>query len=130
MNDSTLERKRALAVRFIKRMQPCRGLDEELITADFRWWAASLGWIDRDQMRQLLTTLDAIMPEMPEMTILGTTAEGDRVAIEAIGRCALANGKRYDSTYHFLITVRGERVCAVKEYTDTKLAHETFGPVN
>ena len=124
---SPIEDNRALAIKFIERMKPCGGIDENLISEDFRWWAPGLGSSDKTKMKALIDHLKPIMPRMPEMTIAGSTAEGDRVALEVSGKCELADGSRYDNEYHFLIFVRDGRVRLVKEYTDTKLAHDTFG---
>lgn len=122
-----IEQNRALAVRFVKRMKECRGIDEELVTGDFRWWSSGIGFMDMSRMKQLLATLDAVMPQMPDMTIQATTAEADRVAVEAIGACDLANGKRYENTYHFLFFIRHGRICLLKEYLDSRLAAEVLG---
>lgn len=119
---------RDVAVNFIERMKYCRGIDEALITDDFRWWTPAAGWRDKNEMRALIATLDSLMPYMPEMTILSTTAEGDRVAVEASGRCELTNGRRYENTYHFLITVRNRKVCAIREHNDTQRANDAFAP--
>jgi ketosteroid isomerase-like protein len=124
---STIESNRALAIKFIERMKPCDGIDEALISDDFRWWAPGLGYSDKTQMKALIAQLKPILPRMPDMTIVSSISEGDRVALEVSGKCELANGRRYDNEYHFLITVRDGRVHLVKEYTDTKLAHDTFG---
>lgn len=124
MRDS--ETNRALAIEFIRRMKECRGIDESLITADFQWWTPGAGYSDAKTMNSLIATLDPVMPDMPDMTILGTTAEGDRVAVEATGKCLLANGKHYDNTYHFLIVLEHGRVRMVKEYLDTQIAHDAF----
>jgi uncharacterized protein len=123
----SVEQNRAIALQFLQRMKHCRGIDEALITEDFQWWTPGMGFVDKTKMQQIISTLDQIMPQMPDMTITGTTAEGNRVAIEASGSCELANGKRYANTYHFLIELQDGRVRRVKEYMDTKLAHDIFG---
>jgi len=124
---NSVENNRALAVKFIERMRACGGIDETLISEDFRWWAPGLGSSDKARMKSLVEHLKPIMPRLPEMTVTGSTSEGDRVALEVSGKCELADGSRYDNEYHFLIFVREGRVRLVKEYTDTKLAHDAFG---
>ena len=123
----SIEENRAIAIKFIQRMKVVRGIDPDLVTEDFQWWSSGTGYLDRAKMQALIGTLDAIMPQMPEMTIVGTTAEGDRVALEVSGKCELANGRRYDNSYHFLILLRGGRVRMIKEYLDTKLAFDAIG---
>jgi uncharacterized protein len=126
---ASLDDNRGLATKFIQRMKHCGGIDEDLISEDFRWWSPDLGFKDKTQMKALIASLEPLMPHMPDMTIVGATCEGDRVALEVSGKCELANGRRYDNEYHFLLFVRNGRVRLVKEYTDTKLAHDAFGGV-
>jgi ketosteroid isomerase-like protein len=95
---------------------------EELVTDDCKWWAPGFGTMDKTQFMGLVTQMKPIMPEMPKITITGTTAEGDRVAVEAEGSAKLANGKTYANTYHFLFVFRGDRICLIKEYMDSKYA--------
>jgi ketosteroid isomerase-like protein len=125
---SSTEDNRATAIKFIKRMKICRGIDLDLVTEDFQWWSPGSGYFNAQQMNAVIGTLDSIMPRMPDMTIDATTAEGDRIALEVSGKCELSNGRRYDNMYHFLILLRDGRVQLVKEYLDTKVAHEAFGP--
>jgi ketosteroid isomerase-like protein len=53
-------------------------------------------------------------------------AEGDKVAVEAEGFAELADGRSFTPHYHFLITVRGDKLLEVKEYMDTQHAKEIF----
>jgi uncharacterized protein len=123
---SSIESNRALAIKFIERMKTCGGIDETLISDDFRWWASGVGYSDATQMKALIAQLKPMLPRLPDMTIASSIAEADRVALEVSGKCELADGRRYDNEYHFLIFVRDGRVCLVKEYTDTKLGHDAF----
>jgi ketosteroid isomerase-like protein len=65
--------------------------------------------------------------EVNGLSITGTVAEGNKVAIEGISDGRLRNGKAYANTYHYLITFRGDKICAVKEYMDTLYASHVFG---
>lgn len=60
--------------------------------------------------------------------VITLTAEGDRVACELQGRATMANGAAYNNTYHFLVFLRGDKICRIKEYLDTKLADAVLGP--
>ena len=62
----------------------------------------------------------------PTVTITGTTAEGGRVAIEAVGTGKLRNGRDYANRYHFLLEVRDGRVLAIREYMDSQHVAEAF----
>jgi ketosteroid isomerase-like protein len=53
-------------------------------------------------------------------------AEGNRVAVEAEGFAELSNGRVYNSLYHFVFEVEGDKVTGVKEYLDTHHAHAIF----
>ena len=53
-------------------------------------------------------------------------AEGDKVAVEAEGFAELMDGRSYTPHYHFLVTVRGDKVLEVKEYMDTQHAKDVF----
>lgn len=52
-------------------------------------------------------------------TILGVTAEGERVAIEAKVRASGKDGVDYDNRLHFLFVVRGQKIVEVREYLDS-----------
>jgi ketosteroid isomerase-like protein len=56
-----------------------------------------------------------------KIEILGVTAEGDRVAIEAksTGIANPANGRRYGNFYHFLMKIADGKLLLFKEYQDT-----------
>lgn len=71
----SIEENRATAIKLIKRMKVCRGIDPELITENFQWWSPGSGYFNALQLTAMIGTLDAIMPRMPEMTIDATTAE-------------------------------------------------------
>ncbi len=61
-------------------------------------------------------------PNGISFTILGITAEGDRVAVEAESLGEHASGQTYHNFYHFLFTIRDGKVASLKEYLDTELA--------
>jgi ketosteroid isomerase-like protein len=53
------------------------------------------------------------------MTIKSCIGEDDKVAVEAESLGTLKNGRTYNQEYHMLITVRDEKISAVREYLDT-----------
>lgn len=53
------------------------------------------------------------------MKVKQTTAEGDRVAVEAESYGELANGRVYNQEYHVLMTIRDGKIAAAREYMDT-----------
>jgi uncharacterized protein len=65
-----------------------------------------------------------------EQQIVGTTCEGDRVAVEATGKTVLANGNTYRNVYHFLFEVRGGKIVTFKEYCNTKAIEAFSSPLS
>lgn len=58
--------------------------------------------------------------------IVGITAEGNRVAVEAVASMELSNGKLYEQRYHYVYEIRDGRVVAAREYLDTLTAANAF----
>ena len=126
----SVEQNRQIALSYFKRtVEENTGVIEDLLTKDCQWWAPGIGTMDKTTFKALIEQMRPVMPTMPSMTITGVTAEGDRVAMEAKGSGKLADGRMYENTYHFLFVFRNGRICAVKEYNDTKYAAEVFGTV-
>jgi ketosteroid isomerase-like protein len=63
---------------------------------------------------------------MPELVLVGMTAEGDRVAVEAKLTGRLASGALYDQRYHLLFEVRDGKITACREYYDTDLVRRVI----
>ena len=55
-----------------------------------------------------------------------STAEGERLAIEAESEGITVTGKRYEQKYHFLMRVRDGKIVEFKEYMDTEYAREVL----
>src|SRR3546814_19723352 len=66
--------------------------------------------------------------KVKETKIIGTTAEGDRVAIESRGNFEFEDGRVYRNSYHHLFIVRDNQVVKVHEYLDTALTARVFQP--
>ncbi|HUJ40409.1 MAG TPA: nuclear transport factor 2 family protein [Candidatus Acidoferrales bacterium] len=54
-------------------------------------------------------------------------ADGDFVAVEALGNSKTKTGRPYRNAYCFVFRVQGGKLKEVREYMDTELATETFG---
>lgn len=54
--------------------------------------------------------------------------DGDFVVIEHSGRNELADGRRYDNNYCWVFRFQDGLIQEVREYMDTQLVTETFGP--
>ena len=62
------------------------------------------------------------------LTVLGVTAEGDRVAIEAVSDGMMTNGKPYRNSYHYLFVFDGGKVKLAKLYNDTQHVADVRNP--
>jgi uncharacterized protein len=72
--------------------------------------------------------LSALFPAGISTEVLSITAEEDRVSCEVESHAVTVAGVRYDNHYHFLVWLRGGKVCRIKEYLDTKLTDQVFAP--
>jgi hypothetical protein len=61
-----------------------------------------------------------------QITPTATTAQGNRVAVEAEGYAELNDGRVYNPTYHFLFEINDGQITSVREYLDTKHAFDIF----
>jgi uncharacterized protein len=99
---------------------------EALLDPGFHWWVAA--WGDRTRaafIEGLKRTMSGF--EQREVKVIGITAEGERVAVEAEGRFERP-GLVYRNTYHYLFIVRDGRITRGCEYFDTAAAAAAFGP--
>ena len=87
------------------------------------------GVYDKERLGRLFRRMQAQLENGLEMTVLGSVAEGDRVAIEVESSGDLKNGRQYRQQYHFLITLRDGKIASVREYLDTHHAFDVWiGP--
>jgi len=84
------------------------------------------GDYDKPRLRALFDRMLSALDGGLKMTVLGTVAEGDRVAVEVESSGDLRNGRRYRQQYHFLITVRDGKIASVREYLDTQHAFDVW----
>ncbi len=61
------------------------------------------------------------------LSLTGITAEGNRVAVEAVSDDETLEGKRYLNQYHFLFEFKNGKFTAVREYMDPMHVREVFG---
>jgi ketosteroid isomerase-like protein len=123
------ENNRALVLRLMKAMDKCDAdTIREIIAPDATWWVLGVGTLDRET---LIAQLGALFggARVAETLIVGTTAEGERVAVEAKGNFEFADGRVYRNDYHQLYKVRDGRVIGVREYLDLRVTEAVFGPM-
>ena len=97
------------------------------LSDDATWWIAgrpeqlpAAGSYSKEKIARLFQTMAGQLPGGLKMTIKDLIAEGDRVALEVESLGQLQNGRVYNQQYHFLITIRDEKIYAVREYLDTQ----------
>lgn len=54
------------------------------------------------------------------------TAQGSRVALEALVEAELRSGRQYRNEYHFAFTVEQQQITSVRAYLDTEHLRVTF----
>ncbi len=84
------------------------------------------GVYDKARLRGLFDRMVAALENGLTMTVVGSIAEGNHVAIEVESFGELKNGRSYRQQYHFLITVRDGKIAAVREYLDTHHAWDVW----
>jgi ketosteroid isomerase-like protein len=93
----------------------------ELASDDLQFQTPTGDVVDKRIMRKIIPAFHARMTST-KMEITGVTAEGGRVAIEAIGSSELKNGKWYNNIYHFLFVIDDGRIKRFHEYCNTEAA--------
>jgi uncharacterized protein len=123
-----IEENRKVATEFFRRHDTgdTRGA-LDLMTDDCIYWLAGKPGSNASAGRRTKAEMEGIFQRMAErmtgplrMTVLGTVAEGEKVAVEARSRGELRNGRVYEQEYHVLMTIRDGRIAAAREYMDTQ----------
>ena len=76
---------------------------------------------------KLFAPLGEVLADGIKVEIDTLTAERDRVVMEARGRAQTKQGKHYNNHYCIVITVRDDKIAAVREYLDSELVTAVFG---
>ncbi len=97
---------------------------------DFQIWVTgSLPFSGTNDRAGALAGMPAVLDIFPEglvFTVKDMTAEGEKVAIEAISRGKTFRGDQYEQEYHFLMRARGGKIVEWKEYMDTEHARKVL----
>jgi len=86
------------------------------------------GVLTKSELRKLMADSSGMFKDGLHITVTDVTASGDRVALEAYSNADLANGKKYNNTYHWLFVVKNGKITVLKEYMDTLHAATAFAP--
>lgn len=120
---------RAIVLRLMRALNVCDiATIRDIVAPDATWWVLGMGTIDRET---LIAQLQAMLgsAKVAETHIVGTTSEGERVAIESRGNFEFEDGRIYRNSYHHLFVVRSEQVIGVREYLDLNEVQRVFGPL-
>jgi ketosteroid isomerase-like protein len=104
-----------------------------LMTDDVVWripgkpeLTAVSGAYDKARIGRLFNRMQSALESGLKMTVVGSIAEGDQVAVEVESSGDLKNGRKYRQQYHFLITMRDGKIASVREYLDTHHAFDVW----
>jgi uncharacterized protein len=91
---------------------------------DFEYWmmSATIQKYSKALLIKTMKDFSSLMERWVSFTVVGTTAEGDRVAVEAEGDGLTVAGKAYRNRYHFVFEFRGGTLARIREYMDTAYA--------
>jgi uncharacterized protein len=105
----------------------------DLLANDVNWWIVgkpevlpAAGDHNKEQITALLTNMARQLENGLEMTVKGTIAEGDKVAVELESYGALKNGRVYNNLYHMLMTIHDGKIHEIREYLDTQHVAATW----
>jgi hypothetical protein len=103
---------------------------DSLYADDFRLWTAGSMPISGEHPRaeaiEGMSGIFAVFPKGIRFDVTGTTAQGERVAVEAESHGDHISGIHYNNLYHFLVIVRDGKIRELREYMDTQMAQEVL----
>lgn len=105
---------------------------EALTSEELEYWVAGRtplsGYRNKAQLAAAMPDFAPFFPNGLRMSVTGTTAEAQRVAIEAESHGITADGKTYENCYHFLFEFDAAgKIAKVREYMDTAHVADIFG---
>ena len=124
-----IEAKRAAAIEFW--LGACRGqVDRNMCSEDFTFWNPQMGTLSRDDFLAAAAGSMDIFDGPLVIHVDDTTAENNRVAIEAHSEAKLINGARYANRYHMLIVFNDAgKIRRMDEHLDSQHMAEVVSPL-
>lgn len=89
-----------------------------LVAPDFQHVGPDGNAVDATALHALFAGLGPMLVDGIKMNLVGSTVQGDRVALEMTGSARLTNGKTYRNRYHFLFVINGGTIHRIHEYCD------------
>lgn len=106
----------------------------ELMADDVTWqWMGVESWTRRFEGKASLRDVlfggaDEHLAPSSSVVVRHVHGDGDHVVVEHQGRNELPDGRRYDNNYCWVCHFENGRITEVREYMDTQLVTDTFGP--
>jgi uncharacterized protein len=117
----------AIALEYLQRMA---GLEFEralsLAADDAVFQGPDGTQLDKSGMASMFKVVGPRFAGPLQLSILGTTCEGNRVAIEARGTAPLTNGLTYSNNYHYAFEINNGAIVRSREYCCTKAPDVIF----
>src|SRR5439155_3432731 len=82
----------------------------------------------KEELREFWSAMPVAFHLPLEVTVLGTTAEGNRVAMELEVRGTLKHGEPYRNFYHHRFEIEDGKVQSLREYMDSHYTAQTLLP--
>lgn len=93
---------------------------DDMLADDFVFWNAITGELPRETILSMPNALKEGIKGELKITETGITAEGNKVAIEAVSEAELKSGERYGNVYHFLFEFAPDgRIRRMAEHLDS-----------
>jgi ketosteroid isomerase-like protein len=124
-----LEAKCAAAVAFW--LGACKGqVDRAMCAQDFTFWNPQMGTLSRDDFLAAASGSMDIFDGPLNIFVDATTAENNRVAIEAHSEAKLINGARYANRYHMLVVFDDDgKIARMDEHLDSQHMADVVSPL-
>lgn len=118
-----------LAWMFLQNTSADGDLDEgfALLSDDFTYWSnTTRRTCDKAELRRITEWIKSIA--LINFEMISCLNEGENVVIEARPDGVTTSGVRYDVPIAFVFETRDGLITAMREYGDTRLVREAFGP--
>lgn len=125
------EEHKAVVLQFLEAFSESRFHDAlEHMDEQGTWWVAGTtgisGTYTKSAFFELASGVAGGTKAGIRLSPTGITAEGNRVAVEAVSDGETTDGKRYLNQYHFLFEFNGNKFIAVREYMDPMHVADVF----
>jgi ketosteroid isomerase-like protein len=120
-----------LAWMFLQCFSDGGDLDEcfGLLSDDFTYWSIQTReWVDKEALRREVERRKHRVDI--SLDLVQCLNDGESVVVEAQADGVTAEGERYDSPSVFIFETRDGFIVSLREYRDTRLAAQVFGPAD